>query len=358
MRLFWRTARIFTRVAVVATALVVTIGAAPVLYDRPPPIGVTVRGEVRYLRPTVTFGDVQRRYRLVPEHGSLLDVDGIPLREDIYPGTVTVDGRRPVSWEVLTDGAVIEVTDAEDRTEPVDETVQFFPGGLPQNPQFILSRQPGNQITTFGRLSGKIVTVVFEPTGPNEIPPAVALTFDDGPHPTYTPQILAILRKHHVPATFFVVGYLAERFPDLIRREAAIGTVASHTWGHPISPPFRDLPPKRLREEIKQGIEAVEEQGLVVKLFRPPGGSYDDEVLRVAERNGTRLVMWSVDPEDWQNDVTRKQIVRSVIGHVRPGAIILLHDGGGDQSATVAALPTIIKKIRRMGLRFALVASQ
>lgn len=187
---------------------------------------------------------------------------------------------------------------------------------------------------------------------------AVALTFDDGPSPTFTPQVLAILRRFDVPATFFVVGYLAERFPELVREAAEVGTVASHSYGHPIGTPFADLPRKRIVEEMDGASDVLEGLGLRITLFRPPGGSSDDRVVKLAGRRGMRVVMWSVDPEDWRNDAKRKLIVRAVVRNVQPGSIILLHDGGGDQSATVAALPAIIKKIRKMGLRFTVVAKQ
>lgn len=346
------------RLVVLLAAVITTLAATKPVHDLPPPIGVEVRGSMRYVRPNLTFGDALKRFRLVPRHGHLLDVAGLILERDTYRGEILLNGHRSVSWQPLADGDVIEIVDGEDHTEDTVQEVLAIPGGRPGNPQFFLGNQPGDQITTKGRISRKIVLVVFQPTGDAEIPPAVALTFDDGPHPTYTPRVLSILRKHDVPATFFVVGYLAAIYPDLIQREARNGTVACHTYSHPQIPPFADLRWKALREEIVRGAEVLEEQGIVSRLFRPPGGSYDDRVIQMADRHDMRVVMWGIDPQDWREDLTAKQIAGRVLRNVQPGSIILLHDGGGDQSATVRALPRIIKGVRKMGLRFTVVAPQ
>jgi peptidoglycan/xylan/chitin deacetylase (PgdA/CDA1 family) len=95
---------------------------------------------------------------------------------------------------------------------------------------------------------------------------------------------------------------------------------------------------------------ALQESGVDPYVFRPPGGTYGDTELSVAASLGMRVVLWSVDPEDWRNDIKAKQIVDNVLGHVRAGSIVIMHDGGGFQDATVKALPKIIKGIRAMGL--------
>jgi peptidoglycan-N-acetylglucosamine deacetylase len=340
---------------VLVVALLAPVAIPLRLVDRPPPIGVTVRDEVRYVRPTLSFGEAVTRYRLRAEPGDLLDVDGLILDPDVYRGVVLLNGARGVAWDGLADGDVIEIVDGDDRTEPTEQVVTVIPGGQPGNPQFFLGNQPGEQVTTQGRISGKVVSVEFRPTGPREEPPAVALTFDDGPHPTYTPEVLSILRRHHVPATFFVIGYLAARYPELVRREARNGVVASHTWSHPQALPFRDLRRRELRREVVRGVHGLEDLGVSPRLFRPPGGSYDEQVVAMVDRHGMRVVLWGVDPEDWREDLRPRQIARRVLRNVRPGSIVLLHDGGGDQSATVRALPRIIRGIRRMGLRFSAI---
>src|SRR6266511_522323 len=192
-------------------------------------------------------------------------------------------------------------------------------------------------------------------TGPETTPNAVALTFDDGPRPLYTPQILNILERFHVKATFFTIGFQVEEHPDLIQAEVDAGmVVGNHSWDHPASPAFRDLPLNRMRSEMLKASKAIEDaEGGTPFAFRPPGGSFDAHEVAVASSLGMRIVYWSVDPEDWRNDAKANEIVDNVLSHVHPGYIVIMHDGGGYQDATVKALPKIIRGIRAMGLGFA-----
>ena len=180
----------------------------------------------------------------------------------------------------------------------------------------------------------------------------MALTFDDGPSPEYTPRILARLAKLHVRATFFVIGYLAAEYPSLVRRESRMGMViGNHSYNHPEVPPFDQLPLPLLRDEISLGADALARLGLQTRLFRPPGGGTASRLVDTAAALGQRVVLWSVDPTDWEPGITAKEIARRVLAGIRPGAIVDLHDGGGDRSATLAALPAIVHGIRARGLR-------
>ena len=126
----------------------------------------------------------------------------------------------------------------------------------------------------------------------------VALTFDDGPWPVQTGQVVHILERLHVPATFFMVGYLVARYLGIVRMVANAGMrIGDHSSDHPIDPPLADLTPQRVAEEIGRTADALAALGVGPALFRPPGGSYDDAVLHEAERQGMRLVTWSVDPK-------------------------------------------------------------
>ncbi len=182
--------------------------------------------------------------------------------------------------------------------------------------------------------------------------PGVALTFDDGPSPLYTPQVLDVLERYHTPATFFVVGYHALQYPDLVRAEVRAGmTVGDHSFDHPNYPPFAALTAARIDTEIAQGRNALRGLAPPPRLFRPPGGSFSLYVEATAHRLGLRVTLWSVDPTDWAAGVSSGQIVARVLGAVRPGSIVIMHDGGGNRAATVAALPAIIAGIRAKGLR-------
>jgi peptidoglycan/xylan/chitin deacetylase (PgdA/CDA1 family) len=122
-------------------------------------------------------------------------------------------------------------------------------------------------------------------------------------------------------------------------------------------PPFDQLPTRLLADEIGVGSEILGRLGVHAALFRPPGGSTSPAVVRAAATVGERVVLWSVDPKDWQPGISTRQIVRGVLAAVRPGSIVILHDGGGDRSATLAALPSIVRGIRHRGLHIVALTS-
>jgi peptidoglycan/xylan/chitin deacetylase (PgdA/CDA1 family) len=178
----------------------------------------------------------------------------------------------------------------------------------------------------------------------------VALTFDDGPHPDYTPQLLAILKRNNVKATFFVVGELAEQHPDLIKAEVEGGHgVANHTYHHVN---LTRIPNVDVATEIQACGDVLKRiTGGQPRLFRPPGGDYDKEVAEAAEALGYTMVLWTDDPGDYARPGA-KVIEARTLRTVNPGGIILLHDG---VQQTVDVLPQILDLIRKQGLRFVTV---
>ena len=184
----------------------------------------------------------------------------------------------------------------------------------------------------------------------NAAQPEVALTFDDGPNPYYTPRVLAVLQRYHVPATFFCVGYLVARYPQLVRQEQVAGyVVGDHSWSHPALPL---LTPSQIRRQLSRTADTLQYVlGVRPTFFRPPYGIYDAQVLVQANRLGLTVVMWNDDPRDWSQPGT-KEIITQVLYQAGNGSIILLHDGGGNRSQTVAALPTIITSLRQRGFTF------
>jgi peptidoglycan/xylan/chitin deacetylase (PgdA/CDA1 family) len=168
-----------------------------------------------------------------------------------------------------------------------------------------------------------------------------------------------VLRRLHVRATFFVVGYLAEQYPQIVALEKRDGmAIGNHTYNHPEVPPFGQLPAQLVRDEIGLGARSLHRLGIRPRLFRPPAGSYSPTVIRNAAALGERVVLWSIDPVDWSAGISAQQIATRVLGAVRPGSIVILHDGGGDRSATIRALPMIIRGIRRKGLRLVEIPSE
>ena len=338
-------------IAVIGLATVAVASAAGYRWLRTETITISVRGLEEHVSKGTTLAHALQRFGLRPAAGDLLDVQRTVLRRHAFPGTVLVNDRRVPTATELDDGDRLRVLNGRDHREPVTRYSVRVPAGMPANPQFTLSRTPGRQELERGRISGKVVVTAFHPTGPTRVPKAVALTFDDGPS-RYTRRLLSSLERLRARATFFVIGNLAERYPRLVRRELAAGMgVASHTYSHPYQPPFDRQPHERIVSEIERGRDVLSSLGRTPTLFRPPGGSFSPYIVETAGAYGQRVVLWSVDPRDWQAGVTAKQITRRVLGAVKPGSIVVLHDGGGDQSQTAKALPAIVKGIRDRGLR-------
>jgi peptidoglycan/xylan/chitin deacetylase (PgdA/CDA1 family) len=178
----------------------------------------------------------------------------------------------------------------------------------------------------------------------------VAMTFDDGPHPAYTPKLLEILAKHGAKATFFVVGEMAERAPELVKAEAAAGhDVGNHTYHHVN---LTKIPSPAVATEIKACGNVVQQiTGKPPHLFRPPGGDYNRHVAEVAEALGYTMVLWTDDPGDYASPGDRT-IETRVLDRIGNGGIVLMHDG---VQQTLDVLPQILDYLRRKGYRFVTV---
>jgi peptidoglycan/xylan/chitin deacetylase (PgdA/CDA1 family) len=180
----------------------------------------------------------------------------------------------------------------------------------------------------------------------------VALTFDDGPGP-YTPEVLDVLGRFHVQATFFAIGKMERYFSASTIRELHDGdVVGDHTQSHPM---LAQLSAHDQREELFEPLVRVELLGGDrPRLFRPPYGSYNAATMRQLHALHLLMVLWSADTQDYlQPGVST--IVRRALAGARPGAILLMHDGGGNRAQTVAALPQIITRLRARGYRLVTV---
>jgi peptidoglycan/xylan/chitin deacetylase (PgdA/CDA1 family) len=172
----------------------------------------------------------------------------------------------------------------------------------------------------------------------------VALTFDDGPGP-YTRLVLAKLRKHGVAATFFIVGRNIPLLPGITGQERALGAVGDHTFTHPL---LTSLSPAAAeREIVSTQTDLARASGGPVFLFRPPYGGRDEQIDSIARAHGLLEIMWTVDSAD-SLGANYAQIERNVIGGLRPGAIILMHENHGQ---TVRALLAIFAALQRKRLR-------
>lgn len=181
----------------------------------------------------------------------------------------------------------------------------------------------------------------------------IALTFDDGPAPTYTAAILNILQQYHVPATFFMLGVWVQRYPNLARAVVSDGfAVGDHSWSHP---DLTKLNASQITQQLSTTSQMIFQMtGTQPVLFRPPYGAYNRQVLNSAAALQLTTIIWNVDPRDWSRPGTGA-IINNVLANTRNGSIILLHDGGGIRTQTVAALPTIIERLRARGFTFVTV---
>jgi len=208
---------------------------------------------------------------------------------------------------------------------------------------------------------GPVLTVVNGQPRSYQIPPkTVVLSFDDGPEPTWTPRILAVLERYRVPASFFLVGAHAASYPGLVRAELQDGDqVGSHTYTHAnlgALPRWRESLELTLTQNALAGAA-----GIHTRLLRMPYSSEPDAIsaadwqaARQAAQDGYLVVFTSLDTTDWARPGVR-HIVAAAMPKDGRGAVIMFHDGGGDRAETVAALPEIIQRLKAEGYRFATV---
>jgi peptidoglycan/xylan/chitin deacetylase (PgdA/CDA1 family) len=174
------------------------------------------------------------------------------------------------------------------------------------------------------------------------------LTFDDGPDPRNTWAILEVLARHNAQATFFVLGRAAQAHPDLVQAELAAGhTVANHTYNHT---PLNGISREAFMNEVLGAQEAI--GAGIAPCLRPPYGSRDANTAGYAAEIGYTVIMWDIDTSDWAQPGV-DAISGRLIANARDGGIVLMHDGGGDRSQTVAALDTALTTLAGQGYRFA-----
>ncbi|BAZ52876.1 polysaccharide deacetylase [Nostoc sp. NIES-4103] len=184
---------------------------------------------------------------------------------------------------------------------------------------------------------------------PNE--KVIALTFDDGPSPKNTAQILEILKKNHIKATFFMVGQMVQYYPQIAKQVVADGNViANHTWHHW----YRRMDSTTAASEINRTADIIyKTTGVKTTLFRPPGGFLHNGLADYAKSQKYAVIMWSEASGDAERHLPQVPgMVKNVLKAAKPGAIVLMHDGGGNRSRTVKALPQIIDSLKAQGYKF------
>lgn len=202
----------------------------------------------------------------------------------------------------------------------------------------------------FGPDTWAPIPMSFERSVSRQLAPnaeTIYLSFDDGPS-GYTVQILRILAKYNATASFFVVGLNVRAFPQVAAVITESGhVIGNHTWSHPYP---HDMVPDGWLYQIEATQNAIQDAtGRRSRYFRPPYGICSEATLSTLYSVGLHTVLWSHDSRDWTRPGA-EEITRNAVGNLSPGSIILLHDGGGDRSQTVQALPAILDRARSLGL--------
>jgi peptidoglycan/xylan/chitin deacetylase (PgdA/CDA1 family) len=181
--------------------------------------------------------------------------------------------------------------------------------------------------------------------------PWIALTFDDGPHPVMTEKLMAVLKQEGVPATFFVVGKMAVRHPEIVQDMAREGyEVDNHTFTHPN---LSRVDTKTLLSELGQTREVIRRlTGQDTGFFRPPGGNYSKSMLKVVKKAGYHMVLWSVLTKD-VSGASAEAMRHRILSKSTDGAIVLMHSG---MPKTIEMLPGVIEELRRQGYHFVTVS--
>ena len=329
-------------------------------------IHVTVNGTPLTLHGAKTMETAVRESGLPINPGDLISLGGTVLkRSEGYPFYATVNGEETADPDrVLQEGDEIEVTDGKDMLEEYDAVEDVHPHGATITGMgslcTIVPGADGVVEHRTGRISGDQVDKVtqqatdtmvswYSPDTQGE--KVVALTFEQGPDPEFTEQILDLLEQNEARATFFVVGKKALDNPELVQRAwFDYDQVCTNTYDRSVTKnsPVEDLPPQ-IRGG-RQAISDVVDGAEVSRIVRLPEIPVTEEVAVAIEDEVDVVVGWDIDTADWIEDNT-DQVYRAIMD-TEPGNVVLMRDGGGDRSATVEALRRALPNLKRKGYSF------
>ena len=329
-------------------------------------LSVQVDGRSLSVPAGTAVGDLLARKMLVGSRGDLLGAKShTVVRAGVGgPVVVLVNGSAVPTGTKLASGDVVTASKGADTVESVvSRTETFAPA-----PEYVGSGsvhtvlEPGKVGTrkvTIGAVSGQILesTVTVAPvaqvvlrTKPPSGKKVIALTFDDGPQTGSTLTILKILQDNGVKATFFEIGSHAKKHPELTRALIDAGmVVGNHSETHP---DLKKLSASAIQSEISQAQANITAAGgRRPTLFRPPGGALNDTVRAIVAKDGLHIVMWNDDTYDW-NYPPSNTIVTRALKRAKDGTVVIMHDGGGDRSNTIGALPLLIRALKMEGFTF------
>jgi peptidoglycan/xylan/chitin deacetylase (PgdA/CDA1 family) len=352
--------RLYLSVAALVAVAVMAVGMPA--FAR---VDVTIDGTAQALPPGITVAEAAARGLVDVEPGDLVDVTGEVLERGAGgTAALTHNGRAADPATALLDGDTLssrpgsDVREAEITTRSIIPIPVTYTG---KGPLIALEAPgaPGVLEQTIGERSGKVVStreaeeaqpMVLRRYVPTWSSKVVALSFDDGPWPGQTDAILDVLETEDVKGNFFVIGRQVKTHPDPVKRMAEEGhLIGNHSYAHTY---LYGADQETAKAEIVPAQNEIARlTGEAPRWYRPAGGAVSAGVWAQARESKLRLVMWTVDPQDWRNPGAWR-ITRDVLDNVEPGAVVLLHDGGGDRSQTIAALPKIIQALKREGYTF------
>lgn len=351
-----------TRRAWFAANLAATVLLVVALIYGPMPLPVTIDGTHTWVLRGATAARLQRQGRLAGVSGDLVTSSKrVIVKGGGAPPEIDVNGKTAGMGAWVDSGAAITSYLGADVIEPaVTRTIETTPAvryrgtgpvesveetGTTGTAEVVVGAVSGEEISRRAIWLGTPSTVRREPAWRGS--KRVALTFDDGPWTDSTDAILAELQSAGVRATFFMLGSAVNRRPAIARRVLAAGMeIGNHTQSHRS---LGSASKKTVASQIRRGAKTIERVlGVTPLWFRPPGGSWNAAVRAEASKQHQRAVRWTVDPRDWSRPGVRVIALR-VLDHVKPGSIVLLHDGGGDRSQTVEALRLVIAGLKARG---------
>ncbi len=289
-----------------------------------------------------TIGAAAVKDRRLPQHG----VRRVGGTLGMALAMVALSVASPVTLSGTTEGRASTLP-ADGGTSPIATALQPLPAA-PGAPAPTRPRVPNapRALPATGLMSAPPL-----PSARGQAGRSVLFTFDDGPDPTFTPQVLALLAKYDAHAVFCVVGQEAQQHPDVVRAIVRAGhDLCNHTTHHdqdvalkPGAAIYADL---RTTQGILLGIS-----GVVPRYFRAPGGRWSPTLVAEAHALELQPLDWSVDPRDWAKPGLR-HVVDTVLREVRPGGVVVMHDGGGDRTQGVLALSFLLRRLDQLGYDF------
>lgn len=345
----------------VAAALAVVLVLALLFAPYP----ALVDGALRFVPRGATVDYLAKRGLFAGSRGDLLSVGGGVLRPGGGGDPVVTSGSETLSRDssVPFGASVTSRRGPDVKEDVVTKVVSIEPSttyiGTGTVESLASTGVPGKARITMGAVSNyEIAREVITEASPRVVlrgavargPKYIALTFDDGPWAGQTEKILDILASKGAKATFFMLGMSVQRNPSLAKLVAASGNeVATHSQSHKL---LAKAPKATAVYEIATGAKTVRRYtGKAPHWYRPAGGSVNPFVYSEAQSLGLQVILWTLDTHDYRKPGVAK-IVTFVVGNAKNGSVVLMHDGGGDRSQTIAALPVIIDAVRARGFRF------